>query len=232
VTLPTPTVLVSHHDAQARARICQALDAYPYRIVAAGTVRETVRKARAHRPHVILLDRALADMEILAVIAELHKGSGASLLVLSSPAYGHERIRALEAGADDYFTEALESAELLARVRVALRRVGVSEDVAAGSVITVGDLRIDLSRHLVFVKDAEVHLTPREYRLFAVLMKNAGGVVPQTQLLRDVWGTERTDQVEYLHVYVNHLRHKLEEDPGRPRYLVTEQAVGYRIRVD
>jgi two-component system KDP operon response regulator KdpE len=230
VTLSKTVVLVVDSDAQARKLVRVILRPDGFRLVEAATGRDALGQAKSYRPDVILVDRALPDMDGVEVIGELRKWFGAPILVISDMAGESEKVQALEAGADDYLTKPFGGAELLARVQAALRRATRSPQNAVDSVISVGDLRIDLSKRVVFVKGAEVHLTPLEYRLFGTLMRKAGAVITGKQLLREVWGPDCEEQSEYLRVYVKQLRRKLEEDPQRPRYLINEPGVGYRIR--
>jgi two-component system KDP operon response regulator KdpE len=154
----------------------------------------------------------------------------AQILVLTESGREREKVEALEAGADDCITKPFASAELVARVRVALRHRASAQRPARDSVIAVGDLRMDLASRVVFLDGAEIRLTGRQYRVLEVLMKNAGAVVTQQTLLREVWGPEHEAHANYLREYVHQLRRKLEKDPTRPRFLITEPAVGYRIR--
>jgi two-component system KDP operon response regulator KdpE len=232
MTLARSLVLVIDDDASMRKLVRRILRADAFRLIESATGLEGLGRASAERPEVILVDRVLPDMDGVEVIEELRKRSSAPIVVISSLAQEYEKVRALEAGADDYLTKPFGSAELLARVRAVLRRATRSSGNAVDSVITAGDLRIDLAKRLVFVRGAEVHLTPFEYKLFGMLMKSAGAVITSQELLREVWGAEREDQSSHLRMYVSQLRQKLEEDPSRPRYLLTEPAVGYRIRSD
>jgi two-component system KDP operon response regulator KdpE len=227
---PKPLVLVTDDDTQVRRLIRVILGSAAFRLIEANTGREALREARTHGPDVILLDLALRDMPGVSVIRRLRQWYAEPILVISASAYELEKVEALEAGADDYITKPFGSAELLARVRAALRRAARLPQNPGGSVIVVGDLRIDLAKRLVYAGDSEVHLTPVEYKLFGALMKNAGSVVTQKQLLHETWGPDSKTQADCLRVHVSQLRRKLEKDPASPKYLITEYAVGYRIR--
>ena len=150
--------------------------------------------------------------------------------MLSARTHEADKIAALDAGADDYITKPFSAGDLLTRVRVALRRSGLAG--AADAVFRFGAIEVDLAARLVTRKGQPVHLTPIEYRLLGVLIANAGRVVTQQSLLREVWGPNRSDSAHYLHIYMAHLRQKLEEEPARPKHLLTETAVGYRLVVE
>jgi two-component system, OmpR family, KDP operon response regulator KdpE len=230
MTLPKPLVLVADDDPQVRKLIRVILRSGPFRLIEASTGREALRQARTRRPDVILLDLALPDIQGISLIRQLRQWFAEPILVLSASGYEPEKVAALEAGADDCVTKPFGSAELLARIRAALRRAVRSARSPGGSVIAAGDLRIDLAKRLVHAGQAEVHLTPLEYKLFGVLMKSAGSVVTRKQLLHELWGPECETQAGCLRVHISQLRRKLEEDPGRPKYLITEPTIGYRIR--
>ncbi|HEY6947810.1 MAG TPA: winged helix-turn-helix domain-containing protein [Gemmatimonadales bacterium] len=154
------------------------------------------------------------------------------VIVISARGLEKDKVGALDAGADDYLTKPSGVGELLARIRVALRHASRTADEAAEPVCTEGELTVDLARRRVFTAGAEVHLTPTEYQLLTLLVRHAGKVVTQRQALREVWGPHYATQTHYLRVYTAQLRHKLERDPARPRLLLTEPGVGYRLKVD
>ncbi|HEY2369030.1 MAG TPA: winged helix-turn-helix domain-containing protein, partial [Polyangiaceae bacterium] len=170
------------------------------------------------------------DMDGIEVTRRLREWSAMPIIVISARGREHEKVEALDAGADDYLTKPFGNAELMARIRVALRHAARSPQDPTSSVITVGDLKIDLMKRLVFVGDGEVHLTPIEYKLLATLMNHAGRVMTHKQLLDQVWGPGHAHQMQYLRVYMTQLRQKLEKTPARPKYLITEPGVGYRIK--
>ncbi|MEO8396686.1 MAG: winged helix-turn-helix domain-containing protein, partial [Chloroflexota bacterium] len=154
------------------------------------------------------------------------------IIVLSVRNQEKDKVAALDAGADDYLTKPFGTEELLARIRVALRHAIQAAQGTDDPVFAVGDLRVDLAHRQVFVGDQEAHLTPIEYKLLLILVQYAGKVVTRRQLLHDVWGPTYTDESHYLRVYMGQLRHKLEADPTRPRYLITEPGVGYRLKTE
>ena len=171
-------------------------------------------------------------MDGLIVAKRLREWSTAPILVLSARGQEDSKVAALDGGADDYLTKPFGAEELMARIRVALRHAARARE-APRTIVTIGaDISVDLSRRVVTVRGAEVHLTPIEYKLLAALLQNAGGVVTHRQLLQQVWGPGNVDQMQYLRVYMTNLRRKLEETPARPRYLITEAGVGYRLKAD
>lgn len=224
-----PLVLVVDDEQAMRRFLRTSLASNGYRIVETETGEEAITQAAAYNPDLVLLDLGLPDVDGLAVIRRVREWSKVPVVVISARDREQDKIDALDLGADDYVTKPFGTGELLARIRVALRHAG---DVAGPNEpsLVVGELRLDVEARRVFVKDREVHLTPIEYKLFSVLMKNAGKVLTHRQLLKDVWGPTHVDQTQYLRVYMVQLRHKLEEQPARPKYLVTEPGVGYRLR--
>ncbi|HZM37228.1 MAG TPA: winged helix-turn-helix domain-containing protein [Burkholderiales bacterium] len=192
----------------------------------AGTAEAALRAAVAHPPELVVLDLGLPDREGFEVLSALREWSRAPVIVLSVRNREGEKVRAFDLGADDYVVKPFGMPELLARVKAALRRqVAVAEPV-----FRVGGLEVDLAHRLVRVEGAEVRLSPKQYRLLQVLVANAGKVVTHRQLLGEVWGVAHRDDVQYLRVFVRKLRDRLEADPARPRYLLTELGVGYRLR--
>jgi two-component system KDP operon response regulator KdpE len=224
-----PLVLVADDEPQVRRFLRTSLTSHGYRVVETESGEETVAQAKAYNPDLVLLDLGLPDLDGLSVIKRLREWSKAPVVVISARDREQDKIDALDLGADDYLTKPFGTGELLARMRVALRHANDGGGPSSPSIV-VGDLRLDVDARRVFAKDREVHLTPIEYKLFAVLMKNAGKVLTHRQLLKDVWGPSHADQTQYLRVYMVQLRHKLEDEPARPRYLLTEPGVGYRLR--
>jgi two-component system KDP operon response regulator KdpE len=208
-----------------------ALEGSGYRFLAAATAQEGLHLAASHRPRVILLDLGLPDMDGLELARRLREWCDTPIIVLSARGQETDKIGALDAGADDYLTKPFSTGELLARIRVALRHERGDATVEE-PIFCLGPWRVDLGRRQVFVSDEEIHLTPLEYKLFITLIRHAGKVVTHQQLLREVWGGVPGAQPLYLRVYMTQLRHKLEEEPSRPRYLQTEPGVGYRLRTE
>jgi two-component system, OmpR family, KDP operon response regulator KdpE len=197
-----------------------------FEVEAASTKAEALDAVSVRPPDVMVLDLVLPDGSGVDVAKEIRGWSSLPILVLSAVGDEHEKVRALDAGADDYITKPFGSDELTARLRALLRRAG---DGAEAQVVELGDVTIDLAGRTV-TRDAQlVHLTPIEYDLLAVLVKHRGKLVTQRQLLQEVWGPQYLDETHYLRVHVAHIRAKLERDPSRPRHVVTEPGVGYRL---
>lgn len=225
-------VLVIEDEPQMLKFLRASLGAEGYRVLEATTGSEGLSLARSHNPDLVLLDLGLPDMDGTDVTQKLRDWSATPILVISARGREDDKVRALDAGADDYLTKPFGTGELMARIRVARRHRDRGAQGRIDPVITVGDLGIDLDKRIVRSDGSEVHLTPNEYKLLAVLMKNAGKVLTHRQLLKEVWGPSYASQTQYLRVYMAQLRHKLERDAARPRYLVTEPGVGYRLKLD
>lgn len=219
-------ILVVDDEPQIRKFLRLGLEGHGYGVHEAGTAEAALRAAVAHPPELVVLDLGLPDREGFEVLSALREWSRAPVIVLSVRNREGEKVRAFDLGADDYVVKPFGMPELLARVKAALRRqVAVAEPV-----FRVGGLEVDLAHRLVRVEGAEVRLSPKQYRLLQVLVANAGKVVTHRQLLGEVWGVAHRDDVQYLRVFVRKLRDRLEADPARPRYLLTELGVGYRLR--
>jgi two-component system, OmpR family, KDP operon response regulator KdpE len=225
---PQPAILLIEDEPQMRRFLRASLGSNGYRVDEADTGEGGIARAATGAPDLILLDLGLPDLDGLAVTERLRSWSKTPIIVISARGKEEDKIRALDAGADDYLTKPFGVGELLARIRVALRNAARGE--AGSAQVCVGELQVDLARRQVLLKGQEVHLTPIEYRLLSTLAKHAGRVITHRQLLREVWGPGATDQTQYLRVYMGQLRHKLEQHPSRPRYLTTEPGVGYRLR--
>jgi two-component system KDP operon response regulator KdpE len=225
-----PTVLVIEDEPQMRRFLKASLESHDYHLVEAVTAREGLAQASGRNPDVILLDLGLPDMDGIDLTRRVREWSRVPIIVISARGREQDKIAALDAGADDYLTKPFGMGELLARLRVALRRTATDE--GGEPVFTLGDLRVDLGARLVFRGDAEVHLTPIEYKLLTTLVRHAGRVITHRQLLKDVWGPNAVEHTHYVRVYMTQLRHKLEDDPSRPKYLLTESGVGYRLKAE
>jgi two-component system KDP operon response regulator KdpE len=224
-------LILAIEDEPALRSILRALfEAENYRFVEASTAARALIEARSHKPDIVLVDLGLPDGDGLVVIRQVRSWSAVPIIVLSARTMEEQKIAALDAGADDYVTKPFSAAELLARVRSALRRAARREDGTAALVF--GKVRVDLARRESQGPSGPVHMTPLEYRLLECLARQAGLIVRQEQLIREVWGPDRLDDSRSLRVCVKNLRGKLEADPRRPRYLVTEVGLGYRLRTD
>ena len=226
------TVLVIEDEPQIRRFLRATLPTHGYRLLEAGTAQEGLTQAAMYQPEVIILDLGLPDLDGLEVTRRLREWTTIPILVLSARGQETDKVASLDAGADDYLTKPFGIQELLARMRVALRHAARLTQEPGEPVFTVGELRVDLGRRCVYIANQEIHLTPIEYKLLTVLVRYAGRVVTQRQLLHDVWGPYQTGTTHYVRVYMGQLRHKLEANPARPRYLVTEPGVGYRLKSD
>ena len=223
-----PVALLVEDEPQIRRFVRMALEAEGWQIVEAETMNRGLIDAGTRKPDIIILDLGLPDGDGVDFILDVRKWSSLPIIVLSARTTETDKIKALDAGADDYLTKPFGVGELLARVRSAMRRMRQS-DANSDAVIQFGDVKVDIKERLVTKANQIVHLTPTEYRLLAVLAANAGRVVSGPQLLRQVWGPSHVESSHYLRIYMGHLRQKLEDDPAQPRYLITETAVGYRL---
>lgn len=226
---PSPLVLVVEDDAQMRRYLRAGLASHGYRLQEAGTAAEGIRLAVEYPPDVVLLDLGLPDLDGIEVARRLREWSRAPILVLSARGQEEQKVKALDAGADDYLVKPFGFGELLARIRVALRHAARGEGVEEG-VVRTGPLVVDLGRRRVEVDGKEIHLTPIEYKILETLAKHVDRVVTHRQLMQEVWGPRSTEQTHYLRVFMTHLRRKIEPDPVRPRLLHTEPGVGYRLK--
>ncbi len=227
-----PLILIIEDELPIRRFLHAALTASDYRWIEAGSAGEGLAQAALRQPDLVILDLGLPDMDGLEVIRQLRGWSAIPIIVLSARQQEGDKVLALDAGADDYLTKPFGVAELLARLRVALRHASRTAASSDSAVFEAGDLRVDLALRQVFVGGAEVHLTPIEFKLLATLVQHAGKVLTHRQLLREVWGPGYADESHYLRVFVAQLRRKIEADPARPRYLITEPGVGYRLRTE
>ena len=225
-----PRILLIEDDAHIRRFLRATLVTQGYELLEAETGREGLALAASHVPEVVLLDLGLPDMEGSEVIRKLRGWFQAPIIILSARGQERDKIANLDAGADDYLTKPFGVGELLARVRVALRRAAPVGEAKPETGFALGNIRVDFERRQVFRRDQEVHLTPIEYKLLSVLIKHRGKVVTHRQLLKEVWGPGHTENNPYLRIFILNLRRKLEEDPTRPAYLVTEPGVGYRLK--
>ncbi|HUG59947.1 MAG TPA: two-component system response regulator KdpE [Candidimonas sp.] len=225
-----PVAVLVEDEVQIRRFVRNALEGEGWQVFEADTMQRGLIDAGTRKPDLIILDLGLPDGNGVDFILDVRKWSAMPIIVLSARVGEHDKIEALDAGADDYLTKPFGVGELLARVRSSQRRLR-QPGIAAEGVIEFGDVKLDIRAHLVTKAGKLVHLTPTEYRLLSILAHNAGRVVSAPQLLRQVWGKSHAEHGHYLRIYMGHLRQKLEDDPAQPRYLLTETAVGYRLLV-
>lgn len=223
-----PLALLVEDEPHIRRFVRAALEEEGWHVHEAATIGRGLSDAGTRAPDLVVLDLGLPDGDGIGFIHDLRKWSGVPVIVLSARTAEEQKIAALDAGADDYLTKPFSVGELQARVRATLRRQRQSGNGDAAP-IQFGDVAVDLKDRRVLKGGKGVHLTPTEYRLLALLVANAGKVVTNPQLLRSVWGPSHVEDGHYLRIYMGHLRHKLEDDPAQPRYLLTETGVGYRL---
>ncbi len=225
---PTPIALLIEDEPQIRRFVRSSMEAEGWQVFETETMKRGLIEAGTRKPNLIILDLGLPDGDGIDFIRDMREWSTIPIIVLSARVAESEKIKALDAGADDYLTKPFGSGELLARVRATLRRQRLPANNDNG-VVQFGDVAVDMRERQVTKGGEPVHLTPTEYRLLTALLNNAGRVVTNPQLLREVWGPSHSESGHYLRVYMGHLRQKLEDDPAQPKYLQTETAVGYRL---
>ncbi len=223
-------ILIIEDEPAIRAVVRVLLTSQGYRVAEADTALRAEIEARSHKPDLLLIDLGLPDADGLKVIRRVRTWSEVPIVVLSARTMEEQKIAALDAGADDYVTKPFSAPELLARLRAALRRD--VRGATSTAVLQFGPVRLDLARREASDAQGELHLTPLEYRVLACLARHLGSIVMQRELIREVWGPERQDDSRSLRVCITNLRAKLEPDPRRPRYLITEIGLGYRLRAD
>lgn len=225
-------ILLIEDEPQMQRFLRIVLQGQGYCFIEAQTGQEGLAQAATRSPDIILLDLGLPDIDGLEVTRRLREWSDIPIIVLSAREQEQDKIKALDAGADDYLTKPFGAGELLARIRVAIRHKVMRQAGQGEPVFILDNLRVDMSQRQVFLNEQEVHLTPIEYKLLTVLIQNAGKVVTHNQLLKEVWGPSYSKETQYLRVYMTQLRHKLELDPARPRFLINEPGIGYRLKID
>ncbi len=224
-------ILLIEDEPQMRRFLRVTLQSHGYRLVEAPSGQEGLMHATTRNPDVVLLDLGLPDMDGIEIAERLREWSEVPIIVISAREQEEDKIKALDAGADDYLTKPFGAGELLARIRVALRHKTIGQTGQKEPMFILDGLKVDLASRQVFLNDKEIHLTPIEYRLLSVLIRHAGKVVTHTLLLKEVWGPSYSNQTQYLRVYMTQLRRKLESDPARPRFLINEPGVGYRLKI-
>lgn len=227
---PLVHILLIEDETQIRRFLRMTLEAEGISVTEAASGEQGLLAARQCRPDLVILDLGLPDLDGVDVIGQLRAWTATPILVLSARSAEAQKVRALDAGADDYLTKPFGNSELMARIRVHLRRrAGVPE--AGALPFAFGDVCVDFGQRTVSRAGQPVHLTPIEFKLLEAMIRNAGKVLTHTYLLREVWGSGHAERGHYLRIYMGHLRQKLEHDPARPAHIVTETGVGYRLRI-
>lgn len=229
MTIEGPKILLIEDEQEIRRFLRVSLGSHGYRLTESATGKEGILQAATQQPDLMILDLGLPDIDGMEVIRQVREWSQMPIIILSARGKEQEKVVALDAGADDYLTKPFSVGELVARIRVALRHAARSGEEPGESVFVVDGFRVDLARRQVFVEDREIHLTPIEYRLLTTMTKSAGKVLTHKQLLKEVWGPDSVFETHYLRVYMAQLRRKIESDPARPQFLLTEPGVGYRL---
>jgi two-component system, OmpR family, KDP operon response regulator KdpE len=224
-----PEILLIEDDPQIRRFLKAMLTAENYRFHEAVIAGDGIAQAAARHPDLILLDLGLPDKDGIDVIRDIRQWSHIPIVVLSARGQERDKIRALDAGADDYVSKPFAPGELSARIRASLRRSAVLDIDDTAQTVDFGNISVNLAARRVMVGGFEAHLTPNEYKLLQVLLHHAGKVVTQRQLLKEVWGPEHLDEPQYLRVFMGQLRRKLEVDPAHPKHFITEPGIGYRL---
>jgi two-component system, OmpR family, KDP operon response regulator KdpE len=226
-----PLILVVEDDKPIRNFICISLETQGYKYIDAQNGKTAISLATSHNPDIMIIDLGLPDMDGLDVIKAVRPLTRAPIIVVSARGHEREKVEALDSGADDYLTKPFSVVELLARIRVALRHSYRSSESGSdyASPFSIGDMKIDFEKHRVFVSDDEIHLTPIEFKIIALLAIHAGKVLTHKFILNHIWGTFSGDDTQSLRVFMANIRRKIEKDSTQPRYILTEVGVGYRI---
>lgn len=220
------SVLIIEDEAEIRKFLQTVFVANGFEVKLASSANEGLKLISLYPPEIVILDLGLPDLDGIEVIKNIRKWLQVPIIVLSARGQENQKVEALEAGANDYLTKPFGTAELLARIKVALRHLNKNST----AVFEIGELKIDLEKRLVLLKNSEIHLTKIEYKLLNVLVRNAGKVLTHSQLLQEVWGKNSIENGHYLRIYMQHLREKLEDDALSPKYIFTEVGVGYRFK--
>jgi two-component system KDP operon response regulator KdpE len=226
------TILLIEDERQMRRFLRVTLQSENYSVLEADTAADGLSQAAIRNPDVVLLDLGLPDMDGLEVIEKLREWTAVPVIVISAREQEGDKIKALDGGADDYLTKPFAAGELLARIRVALRHAAPKSQDQGEAVFIAEDLKIDFLKRQVHRGTQEIHLTPIEYRLLTVLVRNADRVMTHRQILKEVWGPSYIEQTHYLRVFMNQLRKKIENDSTRPRFLLNEPGIGYRFKLN
>ncbi len=226
--MPTNKILVIDDELSIRRLLKVSLKSQGYEIIEAANGQEGIQRAAMSHPELVILDLGLPDMDGLRVLKSIREWATMPIIVLTVRSSEIDKVSLLDAGANDYLTKPFGVPELLARIRVALR---LSHSIGDEAVFISGTLEINFAAHIVKLKGIEIRLTDTEYRLLSILAKNAGKLLTQRQLLKEIWGISAIEHTHYLRIYIAQLRHKLEKDPSMPKMIITEPGVGYRLNV-
>jgi two-component system KDP operon response regulator KdpE len=226
------TILMIEDELAIRRFLKPSLESQGFKILETTNGTEGLSLASSHNPDIVLLDLGLPDMDGLEVVKRLREWAAFPIIIITARGKEKDKIAGLDAGADDYLTKPFSVGELMARIRVALRHAQSVKRGGQDPIFETPDFKVDLSARVVTVRGKEIHLTPNEYDLLSLLIRYAGKVVTQKQILKEVWGPASGDQIQYLRIYIYQLRHKIEADPDRPKYIVTESGVGYRLKTE
>lgn len=226
-----PLILVVEDDKPIRNFICVSLEAQGYKSIETKNGRTAISIISSHNPEVIIIDLGLPDIDGIDVIKKIRPFTKAAIIVVSARGHEREKVEALDCGADDYLTKPFSVVELLARIRVALRHANQGNRLENGTLAAflVDELKIDFEKRRVFLADNEIHLTPIEYKLMALMAKYAGRVLTHKFILDEIWGAFSGNDTQSLRVFMANIRRKIEKDPAQPRYILTEVGVGYRL---
>lgn len=219
-------VLVVDDEPQIRKLLQVSLTAYGYQVEVASDGQTALMKASTGKPDLLIIDLGLPDIDGKMVVKKIREWSGAPIIVLTARDQEQEKIAALDLGADDYVTKPFSTGELMARMRVCLRRVTAKGE---DPIIRCGNLAVDLAKHQVSVGERIIKLTPTEFSLVKILAQNTGRVITHQQLLKAVWGNQYSNDTHYIRVYIGQIRRKIEENPTQPQYILTESGIGYRM---
>jgi len=226
-----PVIIVIEDDPSIRRFLRTSLSTHAFNVFEADTAKQGIIEVGIRKPDLLILDMGLPDMDGFDVIKAIRAWSTVPIIILSARSSEQQKIDALDVGANDYLTKPFGFGELLARIRVALRYAMRPQEQMQNDVFITSNLKVDLLNRVVSVDEEEIHLTPIQYRLLMVLVKNAGRVLTHQQILNEVWGPSYKENAHYLRIYMSQLRQKLEADPTQPKLLVTESGVGYRLKI-
>jgi two-component system KDP operon response regulator KdpE len=232
MTSQNPLVLVVEDDEKLRKLLRSTLSAHDLRVIEASTAKEAIQQISTQLPDVVILDLGLPDRDGTEVVKEVRGWSTVPIIILSARDLETDKVRALDAGADDYVAKPFGASELMARVRVSLRHAAAEKAPSPEPIVQIRDLKVDHGARRVFLGEQELHLTPIEYKLLTLFIRHIGRVLTHRHVLQEVWGPPYVEEVQYLRGYMASLRRKIETDPGRPTYIITEPGIGYRMMDD